>query len=463
MNFFYELQILEDYKVLPWVHSIRLPLFWESDTYLEYRLCSQLLQNNSEGSSSAKVEYLCHSVPHTHTHTHTQVLPEELQTAMGTVFGMHQFRKFLFDTPGEAASLFWLDVERLRNTGEDWVKTRLLSRIQYSYITDGAPFQLLPEVRDILLQSTYGGQLFLRESILYKAQAVVLENLRSYWCMRYAIHWKEFQEQLRSTTVSQVFRDEETASGGTERPPIPNIIVNEGNSRNDSTPEKAAHIRIGSAVSFPGEALRARADTAMVDSKLLEDSESCKDSIQTLLSRSTEKLMPHSEDKPVKHTSNPPEAKDLNMLPFMFAALRSDFVARNPFMKFLKSSHSKSNALNCLLFWQSVENILTQDEMNRWYAANKQREGPCPYLTNFELCPIARNLDELTRVFIKDKAKHRIYFPVGVKLELSAHLKRGLGQNMLISAQGYTAQMLIHPWKEFLRYDHNCFLKGCVS
>ena len=47
------IQVLDEPSVVSWVHSRRLPLFWDTDLHLECRLCREVLQDNEGGHSNA--------------------------------------------------------------------------------------------------------------------------------------------------------------------------------------------------------------------------------------------------------------------------------------------------------------------------------------------------------------------------------------------------------------------------
>ena len=59
------MQISDDSKVTTWIHSNRLPLFWNSDLYFEYCLCCEMV-NNNEGiiicALCVELLYLCYVV-----------------------------------------------------------------------------------------------------------------------------------------------------------------------------------------------------------------------------------------------------------------------------------------------------------------------------------------------------------------------------------------------------------------
>lgn len=136
---------------------------------------------------------------------------------------------------------------------------------------------------------------------------------------------------------------------------------------------------------------------------------------------------------------------DHHLRPYLYAAVRADFTAGNPFLKYLKGTRPNPKAANYLLFWQSVENILTQDEMRRWYtswcSSEHLGDKPTPYLSYFEPCFVAKNLQELCLFFLQPKSLHRISLPKDIEEGLQLLLCRGLGQGLLLAAQEHAGKV----------------------
>lgn len=140
--------------------------------------------------------------------------------------------------------------------------------------------------------------------------------------------------------------------------------------------------------------------------------------------------------------------------PYIRASLRSDFTAGYPFLSFLRKIKADYRAANYLLFWQSIEIILTQDEMKRWYTTCsrglpgkiplRDPSKPCPYLSHFEQCLVAKDLQELCQLFLDPKGIHWVELPENVEEELRTLLPRGLGQGLLLATQEYVVKV---GWK----------------
>ena len=145
--------------------------------------------------------------------------------------------------------------------------------------------------------------------------------------------------------------------------------------------------------------------------------------------------------------------------PFVCATLRADFTSGNPFLRYLKATGHHSQAVNCVLFWQSVENILTQDEMRRWYTGwcvrhleGSQEDRPSPYLSFFEPYVVARNPQELCLFFLQPKSPHKVRLPKDVEQDLAQLLPRGLGQGLLLAAQEHAVQVSQDAGKKIVSF-----------
>ena len=404
------------------------------------------------------------------------------QDVLCSVSAVHQFRRYIFGTEGESACLFWIDVERLKHTRQPWITAKLMSRIHQSYLIDNAPFPLSVTLKKSILFSYDPEAMFKKVNVLVGAQSIVLDNLKSYWCGRYMVHLKEEPtSNPPGRTISSISQTDNSLKTIHSSPiQLPRIITADGNTHADKPAENLAHVKLNTC-RLPS--ISSSESTLSHSDKVLE--EQWKDMLQFEITPSTQDLFPQSTTAALQPSSVEEYIQhQFHLHPYLCASLRSDFIASNPFLRYLISMQLNM-ALNCLLFWQSVEVILTQDEMKRWYKSQTMRDV-CPYLTYFEIYPTASDPKELLRLFIKEKAPYRVDMPPDVRRELVLLLPKGLGQSLLGSVQDYATevgdfaiyiimksiepapnvpylQCLLKPWKDFLTQDHQQFIKSCVS
>jgi hypothetical protein len=262
---------------------------------------------------------------------------------------------------------------------------------------------------------------------------------------RDSIEISETELSQRASSSSRASTAEEDPSIIAElerRERLPSVISSDCVTREET--KKAAHIKISMSKILPylfgGQkdvVTNAVSNDAIAKSTILAHSEP-----NNLLSSSTYSLYSQSPSPPADEIVQ--EKRDSPPLePFLRAALRADFTAGNPFMRYLKESKANPAIISYLLFWQSVENILTQDEMRRWYNAWKNitdekeedEASLSPYLSYFEPYLVAKNLKELCMYFLQSKSLHRVELPQNVVEGLVLLLPKGLGQGLLLAAQ----------------------------
>ena len=159
--------------------------------------------------------------------------------------------------------------------------------------------------------------------------------------------------------------------------------------------------------------------------------------LRPMFTMSAEMLFPKlSSSEFVRTTSQSHHGRQL--YPLLCASIRADFVAGNPFLRYL-STFSRLGQ-DYMLFWWSVELIITQDEMKKWYRS-RISAGDCPYLTSFEVQPVAQSLADLLQLFIENGAKHLVDLPQPLMCSLGTRLRKGLGHNLLLNAQEYVADV----------------------
>ena len=359
---------------------------------------------------------------------------------------MYEFRRFLFQTEGEAACLFWLDVERLKHTQDPLIAEKLISRIQQLYLRDGCHFSLSDELKEtVLFLYSSENQQFpsKRVSNLLGAQNIILHNLKSYWCKRYALHLNKCSTRSRSEvrpTISNIAQSTGICRRHTDSLHLPQIVTDSDNSSADTQPKQLSHSNLNNCT-LPVINSSGLLQNTTKTASFVSSYESRKMKGPSLLiTPSTQALFQQS----VTSTSQPLQcssrSRPPHLQPYLCGSLRSDFIASNPLLRHFASLRSEGlKALHHLLFWQSVESILTQEEMKRWYRNHNCTENTCPYLTYFEVYPIAANLQELLHLFIRERAPHKVDLPREVRQQLCLLLPKGLGHSLLISAQDHAA------------------------
>lgn len=393
---------------------------------------------------------------------------------------MHHFRRFLFHTDGEFGCMFWIDVERLKQTTDKWTLKRQENRISELYLHNGAHFALSEDIRTKLW--LMGEESVNVENCPHKriktpkkvveslpiGQTLVVKRLKEYWYPRYRLHLEEkshsecsdhhtlmsevdhpsqwYKIGGRITSISELDKQKRQIKRETY---LPRIISDKGN---DATEVRPKRVPLVATASCKLPQLDAGSGGLNVDCLLKGIStESVHDfrinlddnmrALQSLLSPSTLTLFPHSADSPFKHhpdCCSSLMAETARLSPYLTAALRADFISGNPFLRHLKTVVFDSKAADYLLFWQSVECILTQDEAKRWFFhfnRGSSNDRPCPYLSYLELYPVASDPKELLHLFVKDGAPHKIELAAEVRKELCVLLPKGLGQSLILSAQ----------------------------
>ncbi len=405
-----------------------------------------------------------------------------MRGALCSVSAVHEFRKFLFGSEGELACLFWLDVERLRHLdhAQVWALSKLVSKIHHIYLAENSSFTLSSKLKDLILfvhDLEEGGTcppISVRVKALFRAQEIVLNKLETYWCKRYLAHLKESPPVDHSDlprTTSAVCRSDivrKTRSCPTQ---LPRIITDEGNSNAEKPAKKLSHVLFDDCklphIPINFCSLIAKVSTGVSGDGQLQEGRCARNSPKLAVTASTQKLFPqsihYSTGSQLLSPKSATQTQPVTINPYLYASLRCDFLAGNPFLRYL-SLLSNNRAINQLLFWQSVETILTLDETKRFHQSKVSsiRGTLCPYLTYFELYPTAHNLNQLLHLFIGDRAPNPLDLPTPVRKELALLLSKGLGQNLLISVQDYVAEVRSssQSWHELVdsinKASHRC-------
>ena len=368
---------------------------------------------------------------------------------------MNHFRRYLSGTEGEAACLFWLDVQRFLHklhTGEldERGVVKFIKWIRTQYMNEDAPLRINNEIRTKLtdelcrlnpsvadnsrqypqassitrLSNTHSRHI----EAITEAQTQVLTALKGYWCNIYAAK-KNVESDLSDRMME--------SSKGTLKAShcLPDIPAHRGQSEYCHTTEiipTAQHFVKLPDIHSPaiiGRAREVKRTVSSLDTK-------------PLFTPSTAELFPDS-NTPLSDAAQPAMEDCFHLAPFLSASLRADFLAGNPFLSYCSRHCPDSSAVNYLLFWHSAEAIFTADEMRRWYQrGRKQRVGVCPCNNHQdEFYPTAKTPTELVQLFLMKGAPHMIVLPCHHQERLSVLLPRGLGQSLLMSVQGFAAQV----------------------
>lgn len=384
---------------------------------------------------------------------------------MSSVASMHDFKKFLFQTEGEALYLFWMDVEHLKCHQSQFYIRKMIIRISQTYIADSSPFQLSSALRDELVsvqksdepQNRWNTKQQIKE--LVRCQSQVLQCLREYWCKRYAlVKVKELDgESVEPEKKEAVLKRPQSSHGTSEfalKSPVevpesksehlPSVDSSESVSKNVT--RRVSHIKISTSkipYLFSGE--KSNIIESVSNDTLAQATILSRGVPNSLLSSSAYSLFSSSSSL-LRLDLSQKKNDNSHLEPFLCATLRADFTAGNPFLHYLKATQPSSEAVNYLLFWQSVENILTQDEMRRWYTQwclrnLKKEDKLSPYMSYFEPYFVAKNLQELCLFFLQPKSIHKVNLPQDVQEELGVLLPRGLGQGLLLAAQDHAIKV----------------------
>ena len=348
---------------------------------------------------------------------------------------MGGFRRFLCQTDGESVWLFWKDTERLKLTQDKQHIQRVFHHIQSTYLQDSAPLALPKCVRETAVMCVRK-ELSLRGSVgrvelLFSAQSLALEELLKYWTVRYNIHQENSQALTKETSsISKTFSQEIISEkvGSAHLTHLPCIVYEEGRISDQHRPEKAPHIQLRD-VSLPS-----LVSAGAVDGRELAGTG--RNHVEQLITPSTHHLFPEKGDYTIQSSSL---LQDLPILPFMTASLRADTLSGHPFLLYLTKQARSATAH--LLFWQSVEILLAQDEMRRWQKRNPLTRWD--QIVFFEEPPVARDLRQLVEMFLKTRSHYRVELPEGVRRrELCALVEKGLGHNLLLAAQEHSTKVV---------------------
>ncbi len=337
-----------------------------------------------------------------------------------SVSAMDKFRKCVCQTEGESLWLFWKDIERLKIAKDKQLAVKIFHYIQLTYLQNGALVNSLPKC--VKEQAVSSVRTECRSDLLFSAQALALEELIKYWTLRYNIQFKD-----ASKNISQTFSKELGCDKAYPEQHQTILPYTTGKMGGNKLSKKVSHIKL-SRLSLP---------TLVTTDDEKEATKIQPKCVEPLLTPSTQSFLPLTTDYAAGKRSNI-VVQDLPTLPYLCAFLRTDSLSERPFLHYL-NKHARP-ACSHLLFWQSVEVLLVQDEMKRWCTKNPSKR--CDQLVFFEEYPVARNLSQLVEMFLGVHAPYRVELPQSVsRRELCTLVKRGLGHNLLLIVQEHSAKV----------------------
>ena len=345
---------------------------------------------------------------------------------------VQKFLLFLKGSYGEAYTLFWLDVERLKQINNPDQQRQSIEKIKQLYLRNGAPFQFDSVIRKKIFFSSCEAKSLSEEiSVLNSFQDHVLSLIRKYW----------FEQYLRQTFKSSKTEEDDSSDDSEEEEdqenpkiPLSRIIVDKGDETDDvieGQHEKLKNLLEAQPIYLTS---RRRADHYH------------RMKTNPFLTSSTHNLFDLSNKETTVATGR--EGWNYQrFLPFMKASIRCNFAAGNPILAFFKERFSDAKdpvdiPSNLLLLWLSIELLLTRDEMRRWFnsTVSSTSDTECPYFSLFQEYPLAADLESLLEMFIDDDSEFYVDLPNEVQRQLHLLLPRGLGKGLLLEAQEYVSK-----------------------
>jgi hypothetical protein len=428
-------QEVDHHCVWQWVYINRFPLFWISEFYFGYRLCFELLKHESVVSDL-----------------------EELSILPCTAKDLQKFILFLRGSPGEALCLLWMDLERLRVAEASSYQKEIIEKIKELYLTPRSPFQLEMITRkDILFSISDAGSLNEEVKGFLNTQIQILELLASYWYKQYIAQILKSEEEDNDDDMNDSESDEKEIEKSASSKLLhhrQSVFVDHGEEEVDiSVPDDA--IKRSTLTDDLANIINRR--KAYFKTNRREDVGG-----EALISNSTYNLFPVASGMSV----GPQKISDSSqrLKPFMQASIRCNFSAGNPLMEYFQM-RELDRPRNLLLFWQSVELILTGDEMKRWYngISSMQSDTICPYLSLFGGYPLATTLESLLELFVDDSSDFSIQLPPEMQRQLNILLPKGLGCRLLIDVQDHASKALEPYWERYVLADNDAFQVDCVN
>ena len=201
-------QPLDPTQGLSWVLKDRLPLFFRSDLYSEYRLCRLMDQPPSLGEESLlrTTQSLTASSTGDQNSASTECVcvdngcskeggvrggePADLEgnpqhKRIMSLREAHSLRRFLREKAGERNWLFWIDAERMKHLRKEEEGAKWMKQLRHKYLRSGSQHQLPSEVLTEL--GVTKSSRFTADR-LAAIQSAMVEALRSYWYPAFLLH-----------------------------------------------------------------------------------------------------------------------------------------------------------------------------------------------------------------------------------------------------------------------------------
>ena len=377
----------------------------------------------------------------------------------GTTSGLQSFLQFLSGTQGEAAYLYWMRVEKLKHVSDRISQRELVRQVNRLHLCATSPFKLSDDLLDEILFDVPGAPSMNQEiNIFIKAQGHALDALCDYWCREYKADTQN--DELKSDyddTASTV--DDETRPNSRLDNMSPEITDRgeEGYERRADNLPPLMSICLASGNPYP---------TAVSGS------------LMPLISKSTQKFFQTSSDPAIPVNDNDSNSQITSTMDndmdkkvhlhqqfaYLQASLRTNHLAGGPLNHYIEfGRYQATTATSSLFFWTSVENILTKDEMRRWQNRQVTIGKNVKYTSLFSSNPMADNVQSLLELHLQQKSPFLVRLPPSMLDDLRDLLPKGLGEDILLSAQDHVIKLLFKVWIDFVVYDHKFFTDSCVS
>ena len=381
----------------------------------------------------------------------------------GLVLSIHdykEFREFLLMTQGESLVHFWLDSERLKYLKDPLAQDYLISKIHRVYTDITSPCLLPNSVADMIVTGlshckvddckgseskfTFDGS-FIRSAamkVFAKAQNSSLEILCHYWLAKYCVHTKKAPKDTstklgrhrNSSVYSQMVarKDNSLDTVMHDYCSFPHINLKGDEKKTEKLP--VLSYRTSQKKSVHGYHMFS------TTSELSRYNSTLTKLLKPLLAPSTQTLLDASRQiKEPRSLTGPRVAGGIKEYKMISSGLKVDGISGNPFMRFLLSKPGKAAVVNYLLFWQSIEEILKEDEIMR-RSVLSGRDCCYPYHC-YHYQPTVTDIEEFVHLFVKPNAYKGVNLPLTFQKKMMDLLPRGLGKSLLHSAKMYAVKV----------------------
>lgn len=374
----------------------------------------------------------------------------------GTTNGLQSFLQFLSGTQGEAAYLYWMRVEKLKHVCNRISQRELVRQINRLHLCATSPFKLSDDLLDEILFDVPGAPSMNQEiNIFIKAQGHALDALCSYWCREYKTDTHNDELITKSDYGDAALVDVEMEPSSRLDSMSPEITDRgeEGYERRADNLPPLMSISLASGTPNP---------TAVSGS------------LMPLVSKSIQKFFQTSTDPATRSGSNSQLTSNIEndmekkvhlhqQFAYLQASLRTNHLAGGPLNHYIEfGRYQTTTATSSLFFWTSVESILTKDEMRRWQNRQVTVGKNVKYTSLFYSYPMADNIQSLLELHLLQKSPFLVRLPPSMLDDLRDLLPKGLGEDILLSAQDHVIKLLFKVWIDFVVYDHKFFTDSCV-